>query len=82
MVLASEQQATEAEIQPQNLQIIPVGLEGTLAGVDIIMVKRVEIRVETTTPKGALVIEANVDVIHTSKAALIATSDQNQIQTS
>ena len=79
VVLASEQQATETKSQPQNLQIVLTGPEGTLAGVDTGVVARAKTRVETIALEGTLLIEDNVDTISASEAALISTLVQNQM---
>ena len=62
VVLASELQAAQAETQPLPLQTIHASPNGTLARVDTSIVARVEIIVETTTPKGTLVTKVNVEV--------------------
>ena len=73
VVLPSEQQAAEAEIQPQNLEIAPIGLEGILAKINTSVVEKAETRAKAAIVEGTLVTEANVDTAPTSEAALIST---------
>ena len=73
VVLLFEQQATEAEIQPQNLEIVPIGLEEILAKINTSVVEKAETRAKAATPEGTLVMEANVDIVPVSEAALIFT---------
>ena len=82
LVLPFEQLAVEAETQPKNLQIVPIGPKGTLARIDIGVVERAKTRTKAAAPKGTLAIEAQVDAVPTSKAALISTLVQTQVQAS
>ena len=72
-MLPSEQQAAEAEIQPQSLEIAPIGLEGILAKINTSVVEKAETRAKAAIVEGTLVTEANVDTAPTSEAALIST---------
>ena len=70
VVVPSKQQAEQAVTQPQNLQLVPAGPEGTL-------VEKTEIRIEAGTPKGTMVAEAQLDVVYAVEIALISILMQN-----
>ena len=63
----------------KNLQLIPVGPDGTFANIDTGVVEGAETRVETTAPKGTLVTKANVNTVPAFEATLISTPVQNQM---
>ena len=76
------EQAAEVKTQPYNLQIVLASPKGTLARINTSVVERAKTRAKADALEWTLVTEANVDIVPTSKATLVSTPIQTQIQAS